>query len=95
MARIAIDLEADIQPVSDFRAHTSAVLQKLRDTRRPVVLTQHGRGAAVLLDVGTYQDLMDELDELRDVHRGLADVAAGRTVTHEDAAARVRARLGR
>ena len=58
----AIDLEADIQPVSDFRANASTMLEQVRTTKRPLILTRRGRSAAVLLDIGAYQDLMDELD---------------------------------
>lgn len=87
MAKLTINFESDIQPVSDFRANAAAVLQQLRDSGRPVVLTQRGRGAAVLLDVAVFQSLVDELDELREVHAGLADVAAGR-VTENEAARR-------
>jgi antitoxin YefM len=89
MAKVAIDLEADIQPVSDFRAQAATMLQQLRDTRRPIVLTQRGRSAAVLLDIQSYQALLDEIELLRDVHRGLADEAAGRVVSHEDALKRL------
>jgi antitoxin YefM len=90
MAKVALDLEADIQPVSDFRANASAMLQQVRDTGRPLVLTQRGRGTAVLLDIGVYQGMLDELEELREVHRGLADVAEGRVVDHAEVAARLK-----
>jgi antitoxin YefM len=93
MAKVALDLEADIQPVSDFRANASAMLQQVRDTGRPLVLTQRGRGTAVLLDIGVYQGMLDELEELREVHRGLADVAAGRVVDHAEVATQLNARL--
>ncbi|HVT40674.1 MAG TPA: type II toxin-antitoxin system prevent-host-death family antitoxin [Gemmatimonadaceae bacterium] len=36
-------------------------------TGEPVILTQHGRSAAVLLDLESYEALMDELTPLRDV----------------------------
>lgn len=38
----------------------------------------------------SYDELLRELIAARAVERGLADVDAGRTVSHEDAAARVR-----
>jgi antitoxin YefM len=95
MAKVALDLEADIQPVSDFRANASAMLQQVRDTGRPLVLTQRGRSTAVLLDIRTYQDLLEELQDLRDVQRGLDDVAAGNTVSHSDVVARLDAHLKR
>ena len=94
MAKIPLNLEADIQPVSDFRANTASVLQQVRDTGRPVVLTQRGRGAAVLVDVRVYQSMVDELDELRDIQAGLADVAVGRVVANEKARRQLLARLG-
>jgi prevent-host-death family protein len=94
MAKIPLNLEADIQPVSDFRANTASVLRQVRDTGRPVVLTQRGRGAAVLVDVRVYQSMVDELDELRDIQAGLADVAVGRVVPNEEARRRLLARLG-
>jgi prevent-host-death family protein len=95
MGKVALDLEADIQPVSDFRANASALIQQARDSGRPLVLTQRGRSAAVVIDIRSYQRLLDEIEELRDVQRGLADVAAGRVVAHEDVVARVEARLKR
>lgn len=56
----------DVRPVTEFRANASAFLDQLHQTRRPVILTQHGRCAAVLLDVAAYEDLLDELSQLRD-----------------------------
>ncbi len=89
-APLSIDLEADIQPVSDFRANSAAMLKQVQETGRPIVLTQRGRSAAVVIDIKTYQALVDELDELKDLARGLADVESGRVVGHDDAMARLR-----
>lgn len=87
-----LNLEADIQPVSDFRANASAMLHQVRDTGRPLVLTQRGRGAAVLLDVRAYQAMVEEIEELRDVCRGLADVEAGRMTPHDEVKAEFKKR---
>jgi prevent-host-death family protein len=51
----------DIQPVSEFRANAAKFIEQVRATRKPLIITQHGRGAAVLLDVESYDALMDEL----------------------------------
>ncbi|MBW8877125.1 MAG: type II toxin-antitoxin system Phd/YefM family antitoxin [Acidobacteria bacterium] len=92
MAKRAFDLTEDIQPAADLQTQAEGLLRKVHDTRRPVVLTQEGRGTAVLVDIHTYQSLLEELDILRDVHRGLADVEAGRVVPHDEARARLLAR---
>jgi antitoxin YefM len=93
VGKTALDLTTDIQPISEFRSNASALLEQVRTTGRPLVLTRRGRGAAVVLDIGAYQGLIDELAELRDVHRGLADVEAGRLLDHEEVARRTLERL--
>jgi prevent-host-death family protein len=93
MPRHAIDLETDILPVSDFRANAASMLEQVRTTQRPLVLTKRGRGAAVLLDIASYQALLDELETLRDVQLALADVAAGRVREQADVRERLLAEL--
>ena len=93
MAGVTLDLEADIHPVSDFRANSAEVIRQVRESGRPVVLTQRGRAAAVLVGVGPYQELLREVEELRELRAGIADAEAGRVVANEDARARVLASL--
>jgi antitoxin YefM len=92
MTRLSFDLTEDIQPAADLQSRAEGLLRQVQDTRRPVVLTQEGRGTAVLVDIATYQSLLEEVDLLRDVHRGLADVEAGRVVPHDEARARLLSR---
>src|SRR5215212_1498501 len=88
MAREPHDLFEDV-PAADLRTRAEGLLEQVRSTRRPVLVTQEGKGAAVLVDLESYRSLLDEIDLLKDVHRGLADIEAGRVVPHEE----VRARL--
>ncbi len=83
----------DIRPLTEFRARAAAVVQQVQDTKRPVILTQHGRSAAVLLDVDAYEALLDELALLRDVREAEGQVAAGQAVAHGTVARQLRQRL--
>ncbi len=83
----------DVRPVTEFRANTSAVLEQVHATRRPVILTQHGRSAAVLLDVGVYEELLDEVAFVRAIRSGEEQMRAGDVVAHEDIEERARARF--
>ena len=80
----------DVRPVTEFRANTSAVIEQMHSTKRPVILTQHGRSAAVLLDPEVYESLIDEVELLRDLSVAEAQVAAGQVVSHEEVARRMR-----
>ena len=85
----------DIVPLTEFRANMAATIGQLRDTGRPVVLTEHGRGAAVLLGIADYEALLDEVDLLRDVRTAEEQLAAGEGVAHIRAKAELKRRLSR
>ncbi len=82
----------DVRPVTEFRSHTSAVLEQVQKTKRPVILTQHGRSAAVLLDVEAYEALVDEVAVIRDVRTAEAQLDAGMGIPHETVETRLRER---
>lgn len=85
----------DIQPVTEFRANASQFIQQVRESGAPMFLTQHGRGAAVLLDVEAYEAMMDELELLRDVRHAEEQLKAGKGIGHAAVARRLRARAAR
>ncbi|MHB1313038.1 MAG: type II toxin-antitoxin system Phd/YefM family antitoxin [Gemmatimonadaceae bacterium] len=85
----------DIQPVTEFRANAAQFIEQVRETGEPVILTQHGRSAAVLLDVDAYESLMDELALLRDVRMAEAQLAAGKALSHAAVAKKLRSRLAK
>jgi len=85
----------DIQPVTEFRANAAQFIDQVRETGEPVILTQHGRSAAVLLDVEAYESMMDELALLRDVRMAEAQVAAGKGRSHAAVARKLRSRLAK
>jgi len=82
----------DVRPVTEFRSHTSAVLEQVQKTKRPVILTQHGRSAAVLLDVGAYEALVDEVAVIRDIRAAESQLDAGLGIPHEVVEKRLRDR---
>ena len=82
----------DVRPVTEFRAHTSDVIDQVQSTKRPVVLTQHGRSAAVLLDVEVYESLVEEVAIIRDLRASEAQLDAGMGTPHEDVEQRLRRR---
>ena len=85
----------DIQPVTEFRANAAQFIEQVQVTGEPVILTQHGRSAAVLLNVESYEAMLDELALLRDVRLAEEQVAAGKAASHLAVAKKLRARLAR
>lgn len=67
----------EIVPVKDLRQDTAAVLKRVRSSPQPVVITQRGRGAAVMLSVDAYERGERERELLRLLVRGEQEIMAG------------------
>jgi antitoxin YefM len=80
-----INYEQDIKPLSEFRAGVSSYIQQVTETKRPLILTQHGRGVAVLVDVGEFEAMQSRLDLLDEIYKAEAQIARGEGVEHEEA----------
>jgi prevent-host-death family protein len=93
MRRLKID--KDIKPVSEFRANAAELIEQVRSSGRPLVLTQHGHSAAVVMDVEGYEQIMEEIELLRDVRTAVAQLAAGEGVSNRAAKSELRRRLSR
>lgn len=88
-------LRADeVVPLAEFKTHASQVINQVRTSGRPVLITQHGRGAAVLIPVAEYDRLNEGALIRAAIEEGLADAAAGRVFTEEEAFAQLEAKFG-
>jgi prevent-host-death family protein len=73
-----LDLADDIRSLSDFKRNTLDLLDRLRKTGHPLVLTINGKAELVVQDAKAYQVLLDRVEAIEGIQRGLADVKASR-----------------
>ncbi len=85
----------DITPVSEFRSRAAELIEQVRASGRPLVLTQRGHSAAVVLDVAEYERMVEQIELLSDVHTAMQQIEAGQGVSNRDAKAELRRRFGR
>ncbi len=68
----------NIIPVTDLRQDAAAALKRLKASKQPLVITQRGRAAAVLLSMEEYERGEHERQLLRLVARGEQEITAGK-----------------
>jgi len=68
----------NIIPVTDLRQGAAAALKRLKASKQPVVITQRGRAAAVLLSMEEYERGEHERQLLRLIARGEHEIGAGK-----------------
>jgi prevent-host-death family protein len=65
----------EIIPISDLRQDASSVLKRVKSSKDPLVITQRGRAAAVMLSVEEYERSENERQILRLLARGDREIA--------------------
>ncbi len=72
-----LSIDKNILPVSDFRTNTAMFLKQIKRTKHPIFLTQHGRGAAVLLEINEYAKLKEASKTKKEQNNNLLLELAG------------------
>lgn len=90
------NLAKNIIPISDLQRQAGQIVDRLKESDDPVIITQHGRAAAVLISPKRYNDIQEDLRRLDDIEllsmlkEAEVALAEGKTISHEE----VKKRLG-
>lgn len=88
-----MDLTRDIGSLTHFKRNSTEVIEQLKATGQPMVLTVNGKAEVVVQDAASYQrmlDLVDRAEAVLGVKRGLEAMARGEGIPAEEAFARLR-----
>lgn len=69
----------NVKSISYIKANAAEVLDRLKEDRTPMLITQNGEARAVLQDVKSYEDTQETLALLKLLALGRQDIDAGRT----------------
>lgn len=68
--------------VTTLKRQATELLAELGRDRQPILITQHGRPGAYLVDVETYDMMQKRMQLLEGIARGERAIEDGRTLTH-------------
>jgi prevent-host-death family protein len=89
-----LQVAEDIVPIGELKAHLSERIRDLRGRRRPLVVTQNGKAAAVLLSPEEFDRLTSQSRFVAAVQEGLDQADAGKVVEHDELGKSLDARFG-
>jgi PHD/YefM family antitoxin component YafN of YafNO toxin-antitoxin module len=89
-----LGLANDIRSLSDFKRNTVDLLDRFKKAGHLLVLTINGKAELVVQDAEAYQALLDRVEAIEGIQRGLADVKAGHTKPARQVFARLRRKHG-
>ncbi|WED23114.1 type II toxin-antitoxin system Phd/YefM family antitoxin [Vibrio sp. JC009] len=74
-----------VELVTSLKRQATKILADLHDTKEPVLITEHGKPSAYLVDVEDYEFMQKRLAILEGIARGERAFAEGRVVSQEEA----------
>ena len=86
----------EIRSVTEFQKNIKSYVQKLKESRSPMVLTVNGRAELVVQNAETYQELLNEVERARfvaAVNAGVQEMEAGLGRDAGEALAELKANL--
>ena len=86
-----VQISDGIVPLGEFKAQAAKLLKRIGESGQPMVITQNGRPAGVLLSPREYDRIQERQRFLESIAAGLADVESGRTMNTTELRERLRA----
>lgn len=80
-----LKVNEDIRPLSEVRTGMANFIKQIQDTKRPLVITQHGKGVAVLVDANEFEAMQEKIELLMDVQTSLQQIDSGQGLKHTEA----------
>ena len=71
--------------VTTLKRQATRVLSDVNNTREPVLITEHGRPSAYLIDVESYELMQNRMKILEGIARGERAILENRIFSQEDA----------
>jgi prevent-host-death family protein len=84
-----ISISKDIEPLSEFRKKSADFIKRLKKEKQPIILTQHGKSAAVLMDVSEFERFTNKMEMLEDLLEAKQQVERGKTYSMAEAKERI------
>jgi len=75
--------------VTTLKRQATKLLKELRENKEPVLITEHGKPSAYLVDVDHFEQIQKKLKLLEGIARGEKAILEDRVVSHSDAKKRM------
>ena len=77
----SIDLAHDVMPLSEFRNSLTECIARTRRTHRPILVTQNGKSATVMLSVEDFERMREAFEIAEDIRISEAEIEHGEIMT--------------
>jgi prevent-host-death family protein len=88
-----INLKEDIKPISYNKTNAADMMDYINDHKNPIIVTQHGEARGVLLDVESYQNMVNALSLMKLIQISEKAIQDGKVYDNEEVFSELRAKI--
>ncbi len=75
-----MDFSKDIKPIDYFQKNPDYVLDRINETRRPIIITRNGEAQGVIVDPESYRNLLDSLKIMKLLSQSEKEIQQGKVL---------------
>jgi prevent-host-death family protein len=87
------NLKEDIKPISYIKTNAADMMDYINDHKNPIIVTQHGEARGVLLDVESYQNMVNALSLMKLIQISEKAIQDGKVYDNEEVFSELRAKI--
>ena len=80
-----IRFSQDIIPLSELKINPGKIVNRAKDSHRPILLTSRGRGVAVMQGLEEYEQIEEERAFIKAIAQGLMEIKEGKVQSINEA----------
>jgi len=88
-----INLKEDIKPISYIKTNAADMLEYINTHKNPIIVTQHGEARGVLLDVESYQNMINALSLMKLLQMSEQAIHEGKVYDNDEVFSKLRKKL--
>jgi PHD/YefM family antitoxin component YafN of YafNO toxin-antitoxin module len=89
-----INLKEDIKPVSYIKTNAADMIDYINDHKNPIIVAQHGEARGVLLDVESYQNMINALSIMKLLQVSEKAIQDGKVYNSGEVFSALKAKIG-
>lgn len=82
---MAFKFSQEVAPITDLKTRSREIVKQLKETGRPVLITQRGRAAAVMESVESYEKRQEYYEAVEGILAALRQAEKGELHDHREA----------
>ena len=89
-----VNLKEDVRPISYIKTNAAEMIDYINDHKNPIIVTQHGEARGVLLDVESYQNMVNALSLMKLLQFSEKSIREGKVYDNAQVFSELRKKVG-